>query len=126
MATKAPAPSVNPFDNLLAAASFEDKSARSVDRDAIVVPQAYQNLVEKAHKENKRVNLPITDKETFDQVGNILRAAGDRAEPKLSVQCSTVYDGEGDDAPLVGMKVTVGPRRGARKTAAVKNADASA
>jgi hypothetical protein len=112
-------PAASPLDALLESAVFEDKRVYSESRDAIVVPPAYQTLVEKAYAEGKRVVLPITDKATFDQVANVLRAAGDRAEPKLSVQCKSLFDGEGDDAVLTGMRVVVGPRRGTRSKKSV-------
>lgn len=103
----------DPFAALLETAEVEEKRV-SVDRSAIVVPAEWIARVEAAYENSERVTLKVTDKYTYENVANVLRAAGDKSTKNITVTCKAKYTGEGDDAVLVGLTFTVGNRRGAK------------
>jgi hypothetical protein len=114
-ASATPTPETNPLTALLETATFETKktdSSRARDRVAATVPDEYVTFVKNAFEANRRVVLPATDKDKFDEMANLFRAAGDKAE--LSVTVKARYDGEGEDAKLTHLTFTVGARRGAK------------
>lgn len=120
------APASNPLLALLETVETEPKrkdSTRSRDRAGVEVPPEYAALVLDAFKNDRRVVLPMTDKDLFDQAATLFRAAGDQADPKLSVTVKARYNGEGDAAELTHLTFTVGERRGGRKA---KNGDGDA
>lgn len=105
----------SPFGDLLSLATTEPKkidSSRSRDRYNIEVPAEYVDFVKRMHTENQRAVFPVTEKDEFDKMAALFRAAGDKAE--LSVTVKARYDGEGDDAKLTHLTFTVGARRGAK------------
>jgi len=127
MATRtAPATkTIDPFAGLLETAEVTEKRT-TVDRKDIQVPQEWMDRVESAFINSERVTLKITDKNTYDTVSNLLRAAGDKSEKNITVTCKAVYDGEGDDAKLTGLSFTVGNRRGSKPKAKVPSVDSDA
>lgn len=114
---------VDPFAGLLETAEVTEKRT-SVDRSAIVVPPEWIARVEKAYDGSERVTLKVTDKDTYTNVANLIRAAADKSEKNITATCVARYEGDGEDAKLTGLTFTVGNRRGQKKDKA-KGADAS-
>lgn len=130
MATQKTAAKTEPADafaDLFDAVELEDRkpNARKRERESLVVPQKWIDLVESAFKAKpqKRIKMPVTDIEQFNALADLLRAAGDRSPLGLSVTCTARYTGEGDDEILAGLNASVGVRRGGSRT---KSADVEA
>lgn len=115
-----------PFADLLETAEVSEKKQNPSDRSDIIVPQEWIDKVEWAYTNSKRVTLKVTDKDTFTNVANLIRAAADKSDKNITAMCVAVYDGEGDDAPLTGLRFTVGARRGAKKGKGTASADVAA
>lgn len=107
--TPAPVPA-DPFAGLLETAEVAEK--RSASRFEGTVPPEWIARVETAYDKSERVTLKVTDKSTYENVANLLRAAGDKSSKNITVTCKAVYTGDGDDAKLTGLSFTVGNRRG--------------
>lgn len=118
-----PVPAV-PFSDLLESAEVTEKRT-TVDRSAIVVPQEWIDRVELAYDQSQRVTLKVTDKETYQNVSNLIRAAADKSEKNITATCVAKYTGEDDNATLVGLTFTVGNRRGQKKGAKASVAEAA-
>ena len=114
----------DPFAALLETAEVSEKRTH-VDRSDIVVPPEWIAKVEWAYENSKRVTLKVTDKETFANVANLIRAAADKSEKNITATCVAKYEGEGEAATLVGLTFTVGNRRGVKKGKASASADAA-
>lgn len=123
-AAKTPAAPADPFAGLLETAEVSEKRT-TIDRSAIVVPQEWIDRVELAYDKSQRVQLKISDKETFTNVSNLIKAAADKSSKNLTATCVAVYDGEGDDAVLKGLSFTVGNRRGQKKGKTANAVDAA-
>lgn len=121
VAKTTPAAPADPFAALLETAEVSEKRT-TVDRSAIVVPQEWIDRVETAYDKSQRVTLKVTDKDTFQNVSNLIRAAADKSDKNITATCVAKYEGEGDAAKLVGLTFTVGNRRGQKKG---KGADAA-
>lgn len=102
----------DPFDALFKKAKVEEKSTRSDERAALVVPQKWIDRVEEVYSNRSRVTFPVTDKAQYGKLAELLRAAADRSSKNITAMCRAKYEGEGDSAPLVGLTLTVGERRG--------------
>jgi hypothetical protein len=137
---KAETAPVDPFAGLLETAEVSEKRTH-VDRSDIVVPAEWIAKVEWAYENSKRVTLKVTDKETFTNVANLIRAAADKSEKNVTATCVAKYDvtykrddkGEiildtdnqkvVESETLVGLTFTVGNRRGVKKDKGTASAD---
>jgi len=119
-----PAAPADPFAGLLETAEVSEKRT-TIDRSAIVVPAEWIARVEQAFEKSERVTLKVTDKETFQNVSNLIRAAADKSDKNITATCVAKYKGEGDAAELVGLTFTVGNRRGQKKGKGTPSADAA-
>lgn len=109
-----PAVAADPFADLLSTAEVSEKRT-TVDRSGIVVPPEWIVRVEQAYKNSERVLLKVTDKDTYQNVANLIKAAADKSELNITATCIAQYDGEGENAVLKGLSFTVGNRRGQKK-----------
>jgi len=119
-----PAAVADPFAGLLETAEVAEKRT-TIDRSAIVVPPEWIARVEQAYDKSERVTLKVTDKETYTNVSNLIRAAADKSEKNITATCVAKYEGDGDAAKLVGLTFTVGNRRGQKKGKGTASADAA-
>lgn len=108
------------FEALFQQATVEDKSPKKAVAD-VEVPPVWIDRVNQFYKERRRVTFPVTDKVAYNTLADLLRAAAHKSELRISATCKASYTGEGDDATLTGLILTVGDRRGASSTKAKNN-----
>lgn len=126
--TPANTPADGGWDSLLSLATLEDATERK-RRATVDVPPAVLELVKNARENRKRITLPY-DAVKFEQLQDVFYSAGDLLEPKCSVTVSRVRL-EGEKATVVKdhtathVRIFVGERRGNRKKATDKTANAA-
>jgi len=115
----APADTVDEFAALLETATMESRRAGAAPKKTYLeessIPADYFRIVEELHTSQKRLRLKVTTGEQFKKLGRLFRSAAHHRG--LSATFKGVFDGEGDDATLIGGSLTVSDKRGS------KNAD---
>lgn len=108
----------DPFADLLATATVEDRRAgaapKKIHLNEDEIPANYFEVVENLYKSKERLRLKVTDGDAFKKLGRLFRSAAHHRGYSATVR--GLYDGEGEDALLIGMSMTVGDKRGSKST----------
>jgi hypothetical protein len=106
------------FADLLGAAVIEPRRTGTKDRylPADQIPTQYTELAKKLHAEKTRIKLPVTDEEKYKKLHTLFSSAAHHLG--LSATVRSEYDGDGEDAKMVRISITVGDERKTKKGAA--------